>query len=182
MLTAPGAIKPQYESSQPWPPWPKISLPPNSGICCEDDVGRDQQHLARDHDRPKKDQEHRVAAGELPLGEGIGRQRVEEHLQEGHGDRDIDAVEQPQAQVLGLQEFGVVFEARVAWDPARRPAEHIADILQRGGDHPGKRGHKQHRAREQQDVDDQLPGGIFQNLECCGAAALCCVPAVPHSA
>ena len=32
-LTAPGMIRPQYESSQPCPPLPKKSLPPKNGTC-----------------------------------------------------------------------------------------------------------------------------------------------------
>ena len=32
-LTMPGMIRPQYESSQPWPPLPSQSLPPKNGMC-----------------------------------------------------------------------------------------------------------------------------------------------------
>ena len=52
------------------------------GNVLEDDVGRDQRHLTGDHHRPQRQQEERVAAGELALGEGIGGQRREQELEE----------------------------------------------------------------------------------------------------
>jgi hypothetical protein len=66
-LTAEGRISPQYESSQPIP-LPQDVIAAEQRYA-QDQVVGDQEHHARDHQRPEHEDEQGIPPGEAALGE-----------------------------------------------------------------------------------------------------------------
>jgi hypothetical protein len=96
-------------------------------------VRRDERDLAGDHHRGEEEDEDRVPARELALGEGVGRERVEEELEERDREGDECAVQEPASDELGGAGVGlvepdaekqlVVVQRGIVGDPVGRPGE-----------------------------------------------------------
>src|SRR4051794_26759136 len=114
--------------------------------------------------------------GELPLGEDVGSQGVEEGLQDGHRGRDERAVGEPSpvagaltplrsAEVTEIEELAVAGRREMVRDPMRRHGEDLAQVLEGCADQPCERRDEDDRPGDQDEVDDPA-----------GPAPLRCLP------
>ena len=77
------------------PPLPEEIIPPEERDMLQDQVVRDQEHYARDHQRAQHKYEDRIPAREAALSKGVSSQGVEEQLQNHYRYRDERAVQEP---------------------------------------------------------------------------------------
>ena len=98
-----------------------------------------------------------VADGpEAHAGEGIGRHRAGQQLA-GRGQKSHQqAVENPGPDRKEVEQAGVAGQGGRVGDQLGDRVEHVLGALQRGGKHPHERHQHDHRAQDEQQVDDRF--------------------------
>ena len=116
--------------------------------------GRDQRYRAGQHERRQHGQEERLAAGEIDAGEGIGRQRVDEKLDNQYRRRIQNAVAQVYPHPSDRQSIIVCAQRRRHRNDRIGIGEEVGPALERVGQHPQVGKDHAERERNQQHIDD----------------------------
>ena len=120
-------------------------------------VERNHHHLEGDQNRCYHQGQHQAAAAKIHAGQGVGRQRAEEHIGQHRQATDNRAVEQVGSDWIVAKKAPVGLKAGLTGPEGWRAGENVLRrTLERGAHQPQQR--HQHRQGHQQQ-QNQLGGG-----------------------
>ena len=96
---------PQYRVQHAMPAHAKKIIASKERGAQQDQVIRDQEQLARDHQRAQHQEEQAIPAWKLALGECVGSHRVKEHLHTQHDHCQETTIEDPAKETFRSEKF-----------------------------------------------------------------------------
>lgn len=146
-------IRAHQVSSQPLPPWPRMSFPCGQRHEADDQELRQHLRVRRDHQRRDEQVEDHLAAAEPDPRQCVPGHGGDQDVQHGVADRDDEAVAGVGGERGRLERVDVVAELPAAGQESGVLGGDLHRRLEGGDHHPDERHHHQQGDHRQRDVE-----------------------------